>query len=86
MGINLRRASVDFYLNPELFLKALDAVGGIGMVIIFGIFPGLFASKCLYRFPKYKSMGHAVTLFFLLVLICDLLYMFKAPVLENILR
>lgn len=74
------------YLNPELFLKTIDAVGGIGMVIIFGILPGLFASKCLSCFPKYKSMGRSVTLFFWLVLIGDLIYMFKTPILENVLR
>jgi tyrosine-specific transport protein len=71
------------YRIPELFLKALDAVGGIGMVIIFGIIPGLLAVRTVGpRFPRYRTLGYAIGVFFWVLLGSNLIGLLHPPHLD----
>lgn len=50
---------------PEIFLNALDFVGGIGVVILFGIFPCIIALK--RKGPLFKRLIFAVPVLILFV-------------------
>jgi tyrosine-specific transport protein len=50
---------------PDIFLNALDFVGGIGVVILFGIFPCIIALK--RKGPLFKRLVFAVPVLILFV-------------------
>ncbi len=42
-------------IDPSLFLSALNLAGGIGAVLLFGVFPALMAWKCRYKLNITKQ-------------------------------
>lgn len=48
-------------IYPDIFLKVLDIVGGVGIVVLFGILPGLIAfRKARSTFYRVSSIGKSV--------------------------
>ncbi|MCF7791844.1 MAG: hypothetical protein K9M56_07590 [Victivallales bacterium] len=56
-------------LYPSLFLDALDIAGGVGGVIIFGIFPALLLIKYSRKFTSVKAICGIILFIVLLFLI-----------------
>jgi tyrosine-specific transport protein len=58
--------------KPNLFLKAVDVVGGIGITIIFGILPGMIMIKNASFSKKEKWTGAFVVTAFVVILALNL--------------
>jgi len=57
-------------IYPDVFLKAIDLVGGIGIDLIFGILPGILLIK--YCQGKKRAYGYFIVACFAVVLIYEL--------------
>ncbi len=58
-------------LYPDIFLKSMDIVGGIGIVTLFGILPCIIAIK-KNRKSKRRYLGYAVLILFCLFLVIEI--------------
>ena len=60
-------------IYPNLFLKALDLAGGVGILLVFGVLPSLIAIKLTKRGSGWLRLGsYALTAVFILLLILEL--------------
>lgn len=59
------------YLFPDIFLKAMNLVGGVGIVVLFGILPSLISFKKTTRKPV-KIFSVCMCLLFSLFLLLEL--------------
>lgn len=59
-------------IYPSLFLKALNLVGGVGVVVLFGIIPSFIALKKASRSFTQRIMSYALIAIFALMLILEL--------------
>ena len=70
-------------IYPDIFLKALDIVGGVGIVVLFGILPTLIVVLDKSRNPAPRLICAAAFLFALTILGMELLketgYLHIAP-------
>ncbi|MCJ7683793.1 MAG: hypothetical protein MUO68_05815 [Desulfobacteraceae bacterium] len=57
-------------IYPDIFLKAIDLVGGIGIDLIFGILPGILLIK--YCQGKKRAYGYFIVACFAVVLVYEL--------------
>lgn len=61
-------------IYPNLFLKALDLVGGIGLLLVFGCLPGLMILKDKRRLGLWRRLGgYAIFCLFVLLIFLELL-------------
>jgi len=58
-------------IYPDIFLKALNVVGGVGIVILFGILPSLLAIVRAKTTPK-RALGVAMLILFTIFLLFQL--------------
>ena len=56
---------------PNLFLKALDVVGGVGISLLFGILPGVLLIRQA-RSPRAKALGLVMVVCFAAILLFEL--------------
>ena len=56
---------------PNLFLKALDVVGGVGIAVLFGILPGILAVRQAGS-PRARAWGLLIIACFLVVLLFEI--------------
>lgn len=60
-------------LYPNLFLKALDLVGGIGLLLVFGCLPGLMIIKPKRKPGVWQKLGgYAILCLFVLLIFLEL--------------
>ena len=60
-------------IYPDIFLKALDIVGGVGIVVLFGVLPTLIVMMDRTRSPKLRLVCLAAFLFSLAILGLEIL-------------
>lgn len=60
-------------IYPDIFLKALDIVGGVGIVVLFGILPTLIVLMDRARSPKLRLVCLAAFLFALIILAMEIM-------------
>ncbi len=58
---------------PNVFLEALDIVGGVGVGTLFGILPGMLLIKQGAPGSMMKKAGYGLVIFFLIVLVVELM-------------
>jgi tyrosine-specific transport protein len=58
------------FIEPAIFLKAVNLVGGVGIDIIFGILPAVLVLK--YAPRRWKWAGVVLGALFLIVLVVEL--------------
>lgn len=57
---------------PGLFLKAIDVAGGFGIVVVFGILPGIIMVKMAKdRGSLFRTAAFIVMIFFTMLLACE---------------
>ncbi|MFH1981919.1 MAG: aromatic amino acid transport family protein [Pseudomonadota bacterium] len=56
---------------PNLFLKALDVVGGVGIALLFGVLPGVLAIR-QSKTPTGRRLGMLIVACFLAVLVFEI--------------
>jgi tyrosine-specific transport protein len=60
-------------LYPNLFLKALDLVGGIGLLLVFGCLPGLMILRPKRKPGVWQRLGgYAILCLFVLLIFLEL--------------
>lgn len=58
-------------IYPDIFIKAIDVAGGVGIVILFGILPSIIA-MIRFRSPKIRLLSAVMLIMFVAFLIFEL--------------